>query len=98
MTVALSPAPDLPFDELVEALSGLARSRLTFALVRVELALRLGHEPALQDVWAEYTRRHPDTVRGVRAMVARGLVACPAEKPTAEADPQLDGLELSGSR
>jgi hypothetical protein len=70
---------------------------VTFALVRVELALRFGHEPVLQDVWAEYTRRHPDTICGLRAIVARGLVACPdTEKPTAETHPVTlaDGSEF----
>jgi hypothetical protein len=86
--------PDLPFGELVDVLSRLAMTRQTFALVRVELVLRLGHEPSLQEVWAEYARRHPDAVRGVRALIALGLVVgVTTEKPTSTVDPP--GCEAS---
>ncbi len=93
MTVALNPAPDLSFDELVEALSGLAKNRLSFALVHVELSQRLGREPPLREIWAEYARRYPEAIRGVRAVVARGLVALPSgEEPS---DPLVEtSLEL----
>jgi hypothetical protein len=60
---------------------------------RVELTLRLGHEPVLCDLWAEYTRRHPDAVRGVREMIERGLVVCASGKPTTTA-PAESPLEL----
>jgi hypothetical protein len=94
------PTPDLSFAELVEVLSRLAWNRLSFALVRVELVLRLGHEPSLQEIWVEYARRHPDAVRGARALIALGLVVCAnAEKPTSTADPPgceapLEAMEL----
>jgi hypothetical protein len=100
MTSPPGPDPDLPFAELVEVLSRLAWTRLSFALVRIELVLRLGHEPSLQEVWAEYARRHPDIVRGARALIALGLiVSAKAEKPTSTVDPpgceaSLEAMEL----
>ena len=100
MTSLSGPDPDLSFAELVAALSRLAWNRLSFALVRIELALRLGHEPSLQEIWAQYARRHPDAVRGAQALIAFGLVVCAnAEKPTSTADPpgceaSLEAMEL----
>ena len=100
MTSPPDPDPDLSFAELIEVLSRLAWTRLSFALVRVELVLRFGHEPSVQEVWAEYASRHPDAVRGARALIALGLVVgANAEKPTSTADPpgcnaSLEAMEL----
>jgi len=97
MTVAPAPEPGVMFEDLVEALSRLPWSRLSFALVRIELALRLGHEPPPRDIWAEYARQYPDAVRGARAMIALGLIASSNAKPTEKSpdcEASLEEMEL----
>ena len=98
MTVASDLEPGLTYEDLVEALSRFARSRLSFALVRIELALRQGHEPALRDIWVEWARQYPDGVQNARAMIALGLVTrANTAKPTedaADCEASLEGMEL----
>jgi hypothetical protein len=93
MTSPTDLDPDVSFGELVQVLSRLAWTRLSFALVRVELMLRFGHEPSLQEIWVEYARRHPDAVRGARALIALGLVVGANDKPTSTVD--APGCEAS---
>jgi hypothetical protein len=66
---------DLSFEEILGELSRFPCRRLSFALVRLELAVQLGHEPTLHELWAAFEGRHPEARRNARTLVALGLLA-----------------------
>lgn len=66
---------DLSFEEILEELSRFPCRRLSFALVRLELAVQLGHEPTPHELWAAFEGRHPEAHRSARTLVALGLLA-----------------------